>query len=387
MDGRKKVFETLEQNISANDKTIWFHCASLGEFEQGVPIMEAIKKLKPNHKIVVSFFSPSGFENKKNTNLADVVVYLPMDTSGNAQKFITAVHPSLAFFVKYEFWPNYLFELQKRNIPTLLVSGVFRENQVFFKTYGSFMRKAIESFDHFFLQENNSKELLQRIGFKNTTVSGDTRFDRVSRQIEMDNTLNFVAEFKMDSLCIVCGSTWPEDETVLLDYINKAPENVKFIIAPHKIESDKIEDFKEKIIKKTILHSHIEEVNISEYEVLIIDCIGLLSKLYSYADIAYVGGAMGKTGLHNILEPATFGVPIVIGKNYNEFPEAKQLRDLAGLFSIKDASECTEIFDKMIENKDFRVKTGMIAGHFINTNTGATEKILDYIKTKIDTLI
>jgi len=380
VNGRKNVFETLQQKISETDKTIWFHCASLGEFEQGVPIMEAIKKLKPDHKIVVSFFSPSGYEIKKSTPLADTVVYLPMDTSAHAKKFITAIHPSLVFFVKYEFWPNYLFELKKRNIPTLLVSGVFRKKQIFFKSYGSFMRRALKSFDHFFLQDNNSEELLESIGFNNTTVSGDTRFDRVSHQIEMDNSLKFAEDFKGNSLCIVCGSTWPEDEAVLLDYINNAPENVKFIIAPHKIETEKIENFTKQIIKKTVLHSYINNVDISGYDVLIIDCIGLLSKLYSYADIAYVGGAMGRTGLHNILEPATFGAPIIIGKNYDEFPEAKQLRDLAGLFSIKNALECTEILNKLIANKDFRNKTGMIAGHFINNNTGATKKIMDYIK-------
>ncbi len=379
VSGRKEVFKILQQKISATDKTIWFHCASLGEFEQGVPIMEAMKKLKPDHKIVVSFFSPSGFEIKKNTPLADAVVYLPMDTQANAKKFIAAIHPSLVLFVKYEFWPNYLLELKKKNIPTLLVSGVFRKNQIFFKSYGSFMRKALGSFDHFFLQDENSEVLLKNIGFKNLTISGDTRFDRVSHQIEMDNTLRFAEEFKGDSICIVCGSTWPEDEVLLLEYINSAPENVKFIIAPHKIELDKIENFKEKIIKKTILHSQIDEVNIAEYSVLIIDCIGLLSKIYSYADIAYVGGAAGKTGLHNILEPATFGVPIVIGKNYSEFPEAIRLQDLAGLFSVKNPSECDEILSKLVNNINFRNKTGMIAGHFVNKNTGATQKIVNYI--------
>ncbi len=379
VNGRKDVFEILQQKISSEDKTIWFHCASLGEFEQGVPIMEAIKKQRPDHKIVVSFFSPSGFEVKKNTPLADAVVYLPMDIRANAKKFLAAVHPTMALFVKYEFWPNYLFELQKKNVLTYLVSGVFRKDQIFFKSYGGFMRKALQSFDHFFLQDENSEELLKNIGFSNVTVSGDTRFDRVSHQIEMDNTLKFAEDFKGNSLCIVCGSTWPEDEVVLLDYINAAPENVKFIIAPHKIEVDKISDFTKKIVKKTVLHSNKDEVNISDYDVLIIDCIGLLSKLYSYADIAYVGGAMGSTGLHNILEPATFSVPIVIGKNYDEFPEAIRLRDLAGLFSIRNAPECSETLNKLVANKDFRTKTGMISGHFVNKNTGATAKIMRYI--------
>ena len=379
VNGRKDVFEILQQKISSEDKTIWFHCASLGEFEQGVPIMEAIKKQRPDHKIVVSFFSPSGFEVKKNTPLADAVVYLPMDIRANAKKFLAAVHPTMALFVKYEFWPNYLFELQKKNVLTYLVSGVFRKDQIFFKSYGGFMRKALQSFDHFFLQDENSEELLKNIGFSNVTVSGDTRFDRVSHQIEMDNTLKFAEDFKGNSLCIVCGSTWPEDEVVLLDYINAAPENVKFIIAPHKIEVDKISDFTKKIVKKTVLHSNKDEVNISDYDVLIIDCIGLLSKLYSYADIAYVGGAVGSTGLHNILEPATFSVPIVIGKNYDEFPEAIRLRDLAGLFSIRNAPECSETLNKLVANKDFRTKTGMISGHFVNKNTGATAKIMRHI--------
>jgi 3-deoxy-D-manno-octulosonic-acid transferase len=380
INGRKDVFEILQQKISTTDKTVWFHCASLGEFEQGVPIMEEIKKLKPDHKIVVSFFSPSGFEIKKNTPLADAVVYLPMDTASNAKKFIVAINPSLALFVKYEFWPNYLLELKKKNIPTLLVSGVFRQNQIFFKSYGSFMRKALGSFNHFFLQDENSETLLKKIGFNNVTISGDTRFDRVSHQIEMDNTLKFAEDFKGNSLCIVCGSTWQEDETVLLDYINSSPENVKFIIAPHKIDTEKIETFTKSIIKKTVLHSNKDDVNISEYSVLIIDCIGLLSKLYSYADIAYVGGAMGKTGLHNILEPATFGVPIVIGKNYNEFPEAIRLQDLAGLYSVNNASDCSEILNKLVTNANFRNKTGMICGHFVNKNTGATQKIANYIR-------
>lgn len=382
IDDRKEIFENLDARIAPTDKTIWFHCASLGEFEQGVPIIEALKKLKPAHKIIISFFSPSGYENKKSTSLADAVVYLPMDTPKNASRFIDFVHPELALFVKYEFWPNYLSELKKKNIPTFLVSGVFRENQLFFKSYGAFMREALGGFEHFFLQEPNSKELLKSIGFQNTTVSGDTRFDRVSHQIEMNNTLKFAEAFKQDSLCIVCGSTWPEDEAILINYINKSPKNVKFIIAPHQIDVDNIETLRSRIVKKTILHSEISDVNISNYEVLIIDCIGLLTKLYNYADIAFVGGAMGKTGLHNILEPATFGVPIVIGTNYKDFPEAVKLRSLAGLFSVSNINECSEIFDKLISNDAFRNKTGMICGHFINQNTGATAIIVDYIASR-----
>ncbi len=381
VDGRKDVIETIEQKIAATDKTIWFHCASLGEFEQGVPIMEGVRKLKPDHKIVVSFFSPSGYENKKNTPLADVVVYLPMDTPSNANKFIESLHPSLVFFVKYEFWPNYLFGLQKRNIQTLLVSGVFRKDQMFFKTYGRFMRKALTAFEHFFLQENNSELLLKNIGFTNTTVSGDTRFDRVSNQLKMNNTLKFAEEFKEESVCIVCGSTWVEDESVLIEYMNASANDVKFIIAPHKIEAEKIKALRQKINKKTILHSEKDNVNISDYNVLIIDCIGLLTKLYNYADIAYVGGAMGATGLHNILEPATFGIPIVIGKNFKEFPEAGQLQDCGGLFAISNPEEASAILIKLVEDRSFRLKTGEISANFVKNNTGATQTVLAYISS------
>lgn len=387
VSGRKDVFKTLSEHIAPNDKTLWFHCASLGEFEQGVPIMNACKKLLPDYKIIVSFFSPSGYEVKKNDAIADVVVYLPLDTLQNAKKFIAVAHPSLALFIKYEFWPNYLFELEKNKIPTLLVSGLFRPNQAFFKPYGGFMRKALGTFDHLFLQNERSKNLLSSIQVSNYTVSGDTRFDRVSHQIEQNNTLDFMDQFKGDSLCIVCGSTWPEDEVVLLDFINTASENVKFVIAPHKIDPSKISSFQKDIQKKTVLYSEIrslseeeKEKTLSEANVFIIDTVGLLTKIYNYADIAYVGGAMGTTGLHNILEPATFGVPIVIGQNFDKFPEAKKLQQLAGLFSVSSPQECTEILTKLTNNASFRNKTGMIAGHFINSNTGATKKVMNYIE-------
>jgi len=378
--GRKDVFKNIENNIKVTDKTIWFHCASLGEYEQGLPITEAIKIWNPEYKIVISFFSPSGYEVKKNSPIADLVIYLPLDTPKNAKRFIESLHPSLVVFVKYEFWPNYLFRLKKENIPTLLISGLFRENQIFFKPYGSFMRNALKAFDHFFVQDETSKDLLKKLNFENVTVSGDTRFDRVSHQIEQDNTLPFIEEFKQDSLCVVCGSTWPEDEEVLLNYIN-ASENIKFVIAPHKIDSTKIENFRKKIAKESVLFSEKENNNLQKKEVLIIDTIGILTKIYSYADIAYVGGAIGNTGLHNILEPATFGIPIIIGHNFHKFPEAVQLRKLAGLFSIKNSEECSKIFSKLIGDSAFRNKTGMICGHFVNSNTGATKKIMNYITT------
>jgi 3-deoxy-D-manno-octulosonic-acid transferase len=345
--------------------------------------MEAVRKLLPNYKIVVTFFSPSGYEVKKNAPIADVITYLPLDTSKNAAKFVSIVHPSLAIFVKYEFWPNYLFTLESNKIPAVVVSALFRSKQVFFKSHGGFMRKALRTLDHIFVQDVQSSELLSRLNMNNWTISGDTRFDRVSHQIEQNNSLEFMDRFKGTSLCVVCGSTWPEDEAVLLNAINDSSEKLKFVIAPHKIDASKIKAFRSKINKPSILYSELnntsEKKSMAEHTVLIVDTIGLLTKIYSYADIAYVGGAMGVTGLHNILEPATFGVPIVIGKNYKRFPEAVRLRQLAGLFSVSNNQECTEILDKLITNKSFRDKTGMISEHFINSNTGATEKIMNYI--------
>jgi 3-deoxy-D-manno-octulosonic-acid transferase len=378
--GRKTVFNTLKETIRPDDKTIWFHCASLGEYEQGVPIMEKTKELFPDYKLIVTFFSPSGFEVKKNSTLANTIIYLPIDTVSNAKKFIELAHPSLAIFIKYEFWPNYLFQLKEKKILTFLVSGLFRKDQIFFKPYGGFMRKVLNSFDHFFVQDETSKKLLNNINIKETTVSGDTRFDRVSNQLLQDNNLTFISEFKQNNLCIVCGSTWPEDEAVLIDYINKASDDVKFIIAPHEINASKIESFRKNIQKQSSLFSKKEETNISEYNVLIIDIVGLLTKIYSHADIAYIGGGMGDTGLHNILEPATFGVPIVIGNRFEKFPEAKELKELKGLFSISNAAECSEILKKLVTDKNARIESGKIAKKFIENNKGATNTTMNYIK-------
>lgn len=378
VQGRKRSFQILEEAIGSGDQSIWFHCASLGEFEQAVPIMEEVRKKYAQYKIVLTFFSPSGYEVKKDTTLADAVLYLPLDTPSNARRFIELAKPRLAIFVKYEFWPNYLFELKKKDVPVLLVSGVFRKNQIFFKPHGGFMRKALRTIDHFFVQNKASEELLKSLKINNSTVSGDTRFDRVSHQIEMDNTLDFMEDFKGDSLCVVCGSTWPEDEILLEGFINKHPE-IKIVLAPHKIDPEKIEALQSLLKTKTVLYSEKNKTALNDASVLIIDAIGLLSKIYYYADIAYVGGAVGKTGLHNILEPATFGVPIVIGNNYSKFPEAVKLEQLAGLFAVANSEECDRILTRLVENQHLRNKTGMICGHYVNSNTGATAIILDYL--------
>ena len=382
VNGRKSLVNTLKSTLKKGDKTIWFHCASLGEYEQGVPIIKKTKEEFPDHKIIVSFFSPSGFEVKKNDKLADCTVYLPLDTPKNAKNFINLLQPSVAIFIKYEFWPNYLFELKKKNIPTILVSGLFRKDQVFFKFYGGFMRRTLNSFSHFFVQDQLSKSLLKQLKISQVTVSGDTRFDRVSDQLSMNNKLDFIALFKQDLFCLVCGSTWPKDESILINYINNFSNNTKFIIAPHDVNNLRIESLKKKLKVKTVLYSEREKYRISDYQVLIIDTVGLLTKVYSYADVAYIGGGigMGANGLHNILEAATFGVPIIIGENYTNFPEAKKLKELNGLFSVATPQEFIDIFNQLKTDASFCEKTGLISKNFIFNNRGATDIILNYLQ-------
>lgn len=379
VDGRKTVFQTLESKIISSDKTIWFHAASLGEFEQGLPVMEKIKKQYPNHKIVVTFFSPSGYEVRKNNSIADVTVYLPLDTKSNAQKFLKLVHPDLVFFIKYEYWPNYLNELKKLNVKTYLISGIFRENQAFFKWYGGFYRKALTTFDFFFVQNESSKKLLQSLGITNVKISGDTRFDRVVAILERDNSLDFIKQFKDNTTTIVIGSSWPKDESLLVNYINQTVEKVKFIIAPHNIKTEQIQELKNSISKKTILFSEKENTTLSNFDVLIVDTIGILTKIYSYADIAYVGGGFGNPGVHNILEPATFGIPIIVGPNFSHFAEATALVHQEGCVSISNQNELNDAFSNMISNDAIRHEKGHICSTFVQMNKGATDVILRHI--------
>jgi len=395
VDGRKEVFSILQNKINPNDKTIWFHAASLGEYEQGLPVIEKIKIQYPNHKIVVTFFSPSGYEVRKNNTVADATVYLPLDTKSNAKKFINAINPELVFFIKYEYWPNYLNELKKLQIKTYLISGIFRENQAFFKWYGGFYRNALKTFEYFFVQNESSKKLIQSIGFNNVKISGDTRFDRVVSILERDNSLDFIEQFKENKITIVIGSSWPKDENLLINYINNAPSNLKFIIAPHNIKPEQIQELKKSITKKTILFSNVEArliapdvkkidetrliASLQENNVFIIDTIGILTKIYSYADIAYVGGGFGNPGVHNLLEPATFGVPIIIGPNYSHFAEATALVHQEGCISISNQNELNEAFNNLIFNEDIRHEKGYICSTFVQMNKGATDVILNQI--------
>ncbi|MEL1243607.1 glycosyltransferase N-terminal domain-containing protein [Flavobacterium sp. DGU11] len=378
VEGRTIVFETLSQKITPTDKVIWFHAASLGEYEQGLPVMQKVKALYPGHKILVSFFSPSGYEVRKNTKDANVVVYLPLDTLANAEKFIALAHPDLVFFIKYEFWPNYLNELRKNNIPTYLISGMFREKQVFFKWYGGFYRDALKAFSHFFVQYESSKKLLQNIGFTNATISGDTRYDRVSEILERDNNLPFIEEFINEKITVVFGSSWPKDEAMFTDYINSSV-GTKFIIAPHTFGESHIADLQKSISKPTVLFSDKDGKNLADYDVLIINTVGLLTKIYSYADVAYVGGGFGTAGLHNILEPAAFGVPVIIGPNHQKFPEAVALVHMGGCIAVKAKQEMEDALSLLIHNDDSRWETGHIAGTFVSMNRGAVGIIINHI--------
>ncbi|MEL1253253.1 glycosyltransferase N-terminal domain-containing protein [Flavobacterium sp. DGU38] len=379
VNGRKNVFAILKEKIKPEDKTIWFHSASLGEYEQGLPVIEKIKEKYPTHKIIVTFFSPSGYEVRKNNNIADVTIYLPLDTKSNAKEFLKLAHPELAFFIKYEFWLNYLEELKKQKTPVYLISGIFRDNQMFFKWYGGFYRKALKTFTYFFVQNEDSKNKIKSIGFHNVIVSGDTRFDRVNAILERDNSLSFIETFKNNHPLIVIGSSWPKDETLLTEYINQAPSSVKFIIAPHNIKPDQIESLKNAITKKTILFSEKEHKALAEYSVFIIDTVGLLTKIYSYGTIAYVGGGFGNPGIHNILEPATFGIPIVIGPNYSKFAEAIELVNLKGCMVISNREELKQTFDRLLSDENYLREKGEICRLYIQNNKGATNTIIKSI--------
>ncbi len=375
VEGRKNTWLILEKAIQKNEQYVWFHAASLGEFEQGVPVIQAYKKQFPTQKIILTFFSPSGYEIRKNTPLADVVCYLPLDTKTNVQRFLKLVQPQKVFFIKYEFWPNYLKALQQKEIPVYLISGIFSEKQLFFKWHGGFYRNCLQAFTHFFVQDENSKQLLQAIQIQNVTVSGDTRFDRVSEILKADNTLDYVEQFINNQLCVVVGSSWLHDETILVDYINNSEANVKWIIAPHNIKMDQIQNLKQRLTKSVVLFSEKEQSNLSDYAVFIVDTIGILTKIYSYASVAYVGGGFG-SGIHNVLEPATFGVPIVIGPKYARFKEAVDLVAVGGCVSVTNKQEFKTVFDELLQNKDFRTTKGAIAKQFVQGHTGAVTQIM-----------
>ena len=381
ISGRKQSFPLLNQKITPTTPNIWIHVASLGEYEQGLPIMEAFKKEYPTYKIVLTFFSPSGYEVRKNNTIADVTLYLPLDTKSNVCQFLNAIQPKMVFFIKYEFWPNYLNELKKRHIPTFLVSGIFRKNQLFFKFYGGFYRKALKAFEHFFVQNQSSKQLLHAIGLDNVTVHGDTRFDRVAEIVEQAQPLEFIEQFKNKHPIVVVGSSWVDDEEIYLPYLNSS-ENVQFIIAPHNIKEEEIQKLIRKIKKKTVRYSQYKPEELKDAEILIIDTIGLLTQIYAYADIAYVGGAF-RTGLHNILEPATYGIPVVIGPKYTKFQEANDLVALGSCLVVHTAEELAKTLDHLFQNTSMRLELGTLNKNFVLANKNATQIVMKYVAASI----
>ena len=382
LTGRKSTFEQLENAIEQGDLTLWFHCASLGEFEQGRPVIEALSSRNPEYKIVVTFFSPSGYEIQKNYAFADAVVYLPLDTKKNAKKFLEIVHPSLAVFVKYEFWPNLLKEIKTQGVPTYLISGIFREDQIFFKAYGGWMRKLLDGFSHFFVQNMKSLSLLESIGIRQATLSGDTRFDRVYSLLEQDNDLTFLEDLTAGRTTVVAGSTWPKDEELLTSFINECKlDEVVFVIAPHQMDPERFGKLKKSINKKSMLYS--EGVPNKDVKVFIIDTIGLLTKIYSYADVSYVGGGFDREGVHNVLEPAVFGAPVLIGPVYDKYQEAVDLVESKGCLVAEDADSFESNLSILLTDRQFREKTGDICRRFISENTGATQIIVDYLDQRI----
>ncbi|WP_158961458.1 3-deoxy-D-manno-octulosonic acid transferase [Myroides fluvii] len=383
VQGRKASFTILKQHIQPTDRVFWVHVASLGEYEQGLPIMEALKDKFPDHKIVLTFFSPSGYEVKKNNTLADATLYLPMDTQKNVNTFLKLAHPEKVFFVKYEYWPNYLHQIKKQKIETYLISGIFRPNQVFFKWYGGFYRNALQAFTYFFVQNEESRDLLSSIQLNNSEVVGDTRFDRVSQILENDNTLPFLEELTQGKTkqTIVVGSSWPQDEKIIIDYINQTQdEEIKFVIAPHNIKPEQINQLYKAIAKPKQLHSNYKAgvTDVSQTQVYIIDAYSLLTKAYSYATIAYVGGGFG-AGIHNILEAATFGIPILIGPNYKKFQEAKDLIQLGSCIVINNEDDFINNLSKLLTNDTFRCELNQISSTFIHANKAATQKIINHV--------
>ena len=378
--GRKETFSKLKQNISSSDSVIWIHCASLGEFEQGRPIIEHLAIEYPNDKIVLSFFSPSGYEVRKDYDKVAAVVYLPLDTKKKTSHFLEILNPRLAIFVKYEIWPNILQELSKRRIKTIIISGIFRKEQHFFSKNNNWYRKPLDAFAHFFVQDQNSVALLKSIGFENTTLSGDTRFDRVFELVSQREKLDFLEDFTSGKHTLVAGSTWDKDELLLADYINtQALENEVFIFAPHNIKQEGIQRLIKQIKGNVVLYSKATNTAIATAQVLIIDSVGKLTSVYAYADVAYVGGGFG-TGIHNILEPATYGIPIVIGPKYDKFKEAKDLITTGACIVVQDQKDLNKTLNEFKTNTEILTKKGNLALQYIKDNIGASDLIFNWIK-------
>jgi 3-deoxy-D-manno-octulosonic-acid transferase len=374
VSGRKETESKLKE-YEAGDGCVWVHAASLGEFEQGRPIIEAIKKAKPETRIVLTFYSPSGYEVRKNYKEADMVCYMLSDRRGNAKKFIDAVKPKVAYFVKYEFWHFHLAELKSRNIPLYGVSMIFHKGQPFFSTWGDWFRDMLRAFTHIYVQDEASKKLLDSIGVKDNTVAGDTRFDRVGAIAAAAPRNEIVEKFVGGAdMTLVAGSTWPPDEEILIDYMKTAPEGMKFVIAPHETHESRVASLMEKLPLKAERYTKATEA-VGEARVLVVDTIGLLSGLYRYAKIAYVGGGFG-VGIHNTLEPATFGIPVIFGPNHKKFNEALRLKEIGAGFAVDSSDAYKKVMETLTTDESVRAGAGQAADAYCRDMRGATELII-----------
>lgn len=385
--GRKDIFAAIDSGLrtpehnSKTSKLVWMHCASLGEFEQGRPLLEELRINNAELKIVLTFFSPSGYEVMKDYKGADHIFYLPMDSAQNAKRFLDLVNPSLVLWVKYEYWFYYLNEIRKRNIPALLISGIFRGGQPFFKSYGALWRQMLGSFTHLFVQNDLSKELLRTIGITdNVSINGDTRFDRVIEIAKAHTPVAYIDEFCGSSMVFVAGSTWEEDEVELLHFVKQHPE-MKFIIVPHEIDAENLSDVKKRF-PGSIFYSELPISYAQARNVLIIDNIGMLSRLYKYAGIAYVGGGFGEEGVHNVLEAAVYGKPVVFGPVYDKFIEAAGLVNAGGGLSIDGPIKLEDVLNRLLKNKEELMERGEWAKDYVYSNAGASKKILQFIQEK-----
>jgi len=375
VSGQRKSFEILTKQVEPGEQYIWFHAASLGEFEQGRPVVEQIKKNQPDTKILLTFFSPSGYEVRKNYPGADLICYLPLDTRKNARRFLQTINISKAIFIKYEFWPNYLTELKKRDIPVFLISAIFRPKQVFFSWYGTWYKALLKSFRHIFVQDENSLKLLQQNGINAVSLAGDSRFDRVADVANQARKIPLIEAFINDcKKVIVAGSSWPKDEFLLVRYMQDNPD-VKLILVPHEIHDAHIRDILKSVNGKAIRYSTANKEEIQHANCMVVDTIGLLSSIYQYAQVAYIGGGFG-VGIHNTLEAAVWNVPVVFGPNYQKFREARELITEGGGFSINNYNELKTLFDSLLSDK---TKKGNISGEYVRKNTGATKQILKHL--------
>lgn len=388
LEGRSHSTARLREALQPKDRPVWLHAASLGEFEQGRPLLEQLRREQPGRKIVLSFYSPSGYEIRKDWGGADAVVYLPADTPRAMRRFIDMVNPAAAIFVKYEFWGNCLAELSRRGVPTYLISAVFRPEQVFFKSYGGHFRRMLHVYRHIYVQNEDARKLLASVGVKSVTVAGDTRFDRVTDIMRSTHRISELERLTRGGtrFTFMAGSSWPADEAVYFPWLKSRGETVVSVIAPHEFDNARLQRMKDGLLPevKSVLLSEIRDkgADLSNVNCLIIDCYGLLSSAYRYANLAYVGGGFG-TGIHNINEAAVYGVPVVFGPRHGKFIEAGELKECGGGYSVDSEEDCGKLLDRLMDDSDYRDKSGRAAGAYIQSKIGATPRIYNDISARL----